>query len=628
VRKRLRPFLCPSPLAGEGGTKCRVRGFDRKGSKPLRANLVAAFAIPPAYASLLPPHPSTADAAPASPSSGEGAPPYLANEAAIGDDVYVKQFESEEEFAAWLISRPASTAAIIAIRAALRVLPIAVSKSNPVIVSNSIYATRLMRAVCLSWLGLKNLASPGTPEPSREAIFATNRAANTVAGAISGRAGDARASIAHAAFAASNTHSLNVIEYSKGAARAAISACGDANTVWQNIRLDCKFTDDASGLIARNTIVGVTLLKSPLWPDRQPDWFAAEWRIAHETLQQIGQGFEIWRDWFQRRIDGEATGFDLPPDADAEISRRLIAADNGWWNRPPAEVNADIKAWLTELTPLPTEPDEADFTQNPRALTFGANAEGRIDLLPDMAGDRLLNNADAQDRHAEALAEAQAALAASSRDLSQAFAIGETLSDYLAALGDSVETIRPSQLVLRGDKLRRLRADYISPTSSKPPLTEDQAFALENWERAHSALVGIDPFLSSIERASYGPAVPATIITLDAIKAIIDSARDANIASVAAQTSITDSVENVPAEASAGERRLVLATESLKNFIRGTASFIRRHKGKISAGALGLAKGAHEAALWIQRNVEWLREALAGEQSILDLINWIASLPL
>lgn len=553
--------------------------------------------------------------------------PCLAKHPIFVDDIWMVKIDSLKKLEVWLKDKPPAWSATVALRAALRMMP---DVSNPAYYKSGAplpswtFATFRCHMLSSALIRFPNYGN------SYHAALAAARGVDDcdyAADAPAWVAADAAAETVRAA-AYAITHEIpkatDVTIQAVHAAEYAASLGSRILHLWVAISQDCDFLD----ALGRNSEYSRNLLSKPLWLFEQPDWFDTCWNIAREALEREGNGFEIWRDWFQRRIDGDESGFDLPPDADAEISRRLIAADNGWWERPPAEVNADIKAWLTELTPPPPEPDEADFTQNPRALTFGPDADEQIDVLPDLAGDRVLSDADARDRHAEARAEAEAALAASSRDLTQAFAIGETLSDYLDALGDSVETTRPSQLVLRGDKLRRLRADYISPTSSKPPLTEDQAFALENWERAHSALVGIDPFLSSIERASYGPAVPATIITLDAIKAIIDSARDANIATVGAQEAITDSVENVPSEAPAGERRLVLATESLKNFIRGTAGFIKQHKGKISAGAVGLAKGAHEAALWIQRNVEWLREALAGEQSILDLINWIASLPL
>jgi hypothetical protein len=71
---------------------------------------------------------------------------------------------------------------------------------------------------------------------------------------------------------------------------------------------------------------------------------------------------------------------------------------------------------------------------------------------------------------------------------------------------------------------------------------------------------GFDPFLSSIERARYGPDFPVTFIELDAIKAVIVSAQDDKIPTDAAANAIIDSVDNVPANAKSDDRRHVSAT--------------------------------------------------------------------
>lgn len=540
------------------------------------------------------------------------------------------EIDSPEKLEAWLKDKPPVWSASIALRILLRMLPLV---SNPSMYKSNVLRDRLtiavLRCATLSWVTgaaptydiavQSDISSASTVAIADAAAYAAYAAADAPSCAAIANAA------AYAAYAATAADSATAASY----VTAAVKASGEIYPLWHAVSGDCTALASAES----DPEPALSLLTNHLWHYRVPGWFDTDWAIARKTLSDSADNFDVWIDWLQRRIDGSVTGFELPFNDDAEIGRRLIEASNEWWNRGPAAVNAEVRAWLSELTPkigaTPTrEPNDANFFQNPRALIFGADSKGRIDLVAEVAGYRVLRGADAQDRHAETMTEAKAALAASARDLSQAFAIADTISDYLQALGDSLETLRPSQLVLRGDKLRRLRADHLSPTSSRPPLSEAQAFALENWERAHSALVGIDPFLSSIERASYGPNVPATIISLDAIKAIIDSARNANIATVGAQAAITDAVENVPADAPVGERRFVLATESLKNFIRGTAGFIRQHKGKFAVSAVGLAKGAHEAALWIQRNIEWLRDVFGGERSVLDLVNWIASLPL
>lgn len=96
-------------------------------------------------------------------------------------------------------------------------------------------------------------------------------------------------------------------------------------------------------------------------------------------------------------------------------------------------------------------------------------------------------------------------------------------------------------------------------------------------------LIRLDPFLSSIERARYGPDFPVTIIELDAVKAVIVSAQDDKIPTDAAANAIIDSVDNVPADAKPDDRRYVSATENLKISSVGWASLSGRIRPKLRA---------------------------------------------
>lgn len=90
------------------------------------------------------------------------------------------------------------------------------------------------------------------------------------------------------------------------------------------------------------------LIRRPLWPTHAPADIRDRWTRERLLLGSAVHGTKIWVDWYDRRLKGRAQGFDLSPDADAEMNRRLIAQDNEWWERDPAAVNADIAAWLAE----------------------------------------------------------------------------------------------------------------------------------------------------------------------------------------------------------------------------------------------------------------------------------------
>ena len=538
------------------------------------------------------------------------------------------EITSRDELQKWLRDKPRECAQVIAARAALRALPYAF---QPHIADDWVakFAVTLFRANAISW------AARNFPAHDME------RAAYAAADAAAFAAADAAYAAAYAADAA---RAADAAAYAADAARAAYAAADAARAtyaayaaadaaraaMWANVSADIDWLsrEGDPALAARR------LTRAPLWLRDAPKDWQSDWDAAAARLLTLDPSYQVWNEWYNRRISGNRAAFDIPGDTNRIEDKKILVAladatNKDFWDKGPTHVNTTLQRWIDDARERvrPTV-DPGAYTQNPLAIGFGANAEGEVDALPELAGDRVLRDADARDRHRIAREEALAALAASSRDVTQAYDIGDVMSDYLGAIGNDVEAIQPSPLVLVGDKLRRLRAQYLSLTSNKPPLADAQHFALENWERAHNALVGIDPFLSRIERQSYGPDVPVTVITLDAIKAVIDNAREAGVASTQAQQMLTDAIDNVPAEATPDERRYRFSVESLKNFIRGTADLVRKHGTKAAVGAAGLAKGAHAACLWMQRNVDWLRDLFAGEQSIIDLINWIVSLPL
>ena len=210
--------------------------------------------------------------------------------------------------------------------------------------------------------------------------------------------------------------------------------------------------------------------------------------------------------------------------------------------------------------------------------------------------------------------EATAALAKWSE-----FAVGNELGDalriYLEALGDRPVGIKPGPLIIRGEKLRRLRGEP-GGTGSNVPVV-----GLDDLISAHNLLVGLDPFLASIERASAGPDAPLVVLSLDAIKAVIDSAKAAQLPTPEAAGALSDAAENVPTDAAANDRRLHLANESLKNFIRQAVTLVKQHGWKV-------ATGGWIAAGWMQRHMEWLLAHFQNEPSIVELLHWIERLML
>jgi hypothetical protein len=170
-----------------------------------------------------------------------------------------------------------------------------------------------------------------------------------------------------------------------------------------------------------------------------------------------GAGFTVWIDWFQRRIDGQTTGFDLSPAADAEICHRLIDASEDWWNREPRLVNADIQNWIDELTPQP------DFTAFQARIDAGATPQFGSDQERDRRAD-LQKQIAALNEQMENLEQAPAPIGHNRppldlevADVEDAPAVLQETRILTASLATEIVAEKPD-IVATLDKLRRLKA--------------------------------------------------------------------------------------------------------------------------------------------------------------------------
>ena len=88
---------------------------------------------------------------------------------------------------------------------------------------------------------------------------------------------------------------------------------------------------------------GTELVGSPLWPKGVPDWVIENWRTLKDVLVAASQNWEVWTDWYEARLAGDAGH---PPNEALEIARATIPDEI--WRQGPAVVNAEIKRLISE----------------------------------------------------------------------------------------------------------------------------------------------------------------------------------------------------------------------------------------------------------------------------------------
>lgn len=369
------------------------------------------------------------------------------------------------------------------------------------------------------------------------------------------------------------------------------------------------------------------LCRMPLW-GQSFDQTNGNLRRARQSLANDEIHFQHWFEWYDRRVRGLATAFEgFTKSDDIEFYQFLSDQPKEWWDQDPFALSAAIATKADELR-QPGLPSASELRQDERAVTFEVQEDGAVGLASQRNSSEVDHSEDAQERHREALTDALAALDASRPGVTQATDVEQPLKRYIDALGEDTFGISHALLIARGEKLRRLIAQREDDLNFAVPFSSEQSGRLADWLTAHNLLVGLDPFLSSVERISKGPDAVPTVLDLEALKAVIISAEAQEIPDVEAASALDDLAENVPSTATPNDRRLRQATEGLKNFVRGIGALIKKHGWKLGAGGGLVAERAYAAAEWVQRNIEWLREVFANEPSILSILEKIAALPL
>lgn len=100
-----------------------------------------------------------------------------------------------------------------------------------------------------------------------------------------------------------------------------------AADIWQSVNQDVKLLDQGMNI--------KTLSALPLWPAAAPAWFTDEWnRLKTVLTAKPEQHWQVWLDWFERRISG--TDYHIAFHTD------LAKLTNEDWDQDPAIVNKMI----------------------------------------------------------------------------------------------------------------------------------------------------------------------------------------------------------------------------------------------------------------------------------------------
>ncbi len=142
----------------------------------------------------------------------------------------------------------------------------------------------------------------------------------------------------------------------------------------------------------------------PLWVDENGEayvnsWFQKAWQEFKNKLSGYNNGWQIWIDWYERRLKGAP--FTAEEQAKDRAFIRALEDLDLWQepdaqgnigqghNREPAIVNARIQALIDEELSKLEKHEEGDIPQKPYAPHFSVNIEGKIALSPPPSGATL-----------------------------------------------------------------------------------------------------------------------------------------------------------------------------------------------------------------------------------------------
>lgn len=359
----------------------------------------------------------------------------------------------------WLQDKPAAWSHIIAIRIALRMLPMIgramkLEKKPRGNGYRAILVTSVFRACCLSWTVLKF--------PSRDVIAAAaDAAADDGAGA--GMGADAAAIYA-------NTDAAYAAYAAYAAARAAAArAHADADAVRAVRAADAvgilkQIARDAAWLEAQgkadNSSHAARLAKQPLWDENAPPALQADWQSFKTSPFAADNRYQPWIRWYEAvaPFDPKTTPRDLFSDT---LTQRIATQPNEWWKRPALDINTDIARWLAEETTSSPIKDATaklaeaidqlpDALESPEVFDW---RDGRLEVLPPQALSE--DDGVAQDYLEEAREKAEHLLDRLRRTNADP-AITHAVKKLLDVLTDHASDLRPPRVDSCADTLRFL----------------------------------------------------------------------------------------------------------------------------------------------------------------------------
>jgi hypothetical protein len=362
---------------------------------------------------------------------------------------------------AWLTGKPPELAQVIALRAALRVVPLV---GGPVVrVPSDSLARNLVlqtfRATFVTWtahakpilLEERRTAANAARDAAHHSDAAAYSAGDAAAYAAAGYAAAAAAAAADAAVSRENAVFHAVTAAGDAAYAAYVADDSDASAseiLWASIAADIAWITDHDET-GENVSLASGLTAERLWigegrggdKDRGnfPLWARAPWNAFHAP--------GVWSNWYDSLLTGHTTGrFDseLEDKVEAAFISRLATQAPAFWERDAGSVNAEIARWIKEAKLVTPEAPLVPEVPGVRPAAIEPIWQDGKLTLPDILLSSDLDEASLI-AALQALREDLAELAYDAKEVRN---IDHRPAEYLHRLADRIPVTMPSQALL------------------------------------------------------------------------------------------------------------------------------------------------------------------------------------
>lgn len=265
------------------------------------------------------------------------------------------------DFERWLAQQPPEWSVVIAVRAALRVLPLAGVEQSSTIVLSIFRATAIARFA----------AKYSNRANGLEALRAGGAAAGASAASASAVASGVAYAAAAAAYAVASTVGDFATSTSTSTSTSAVAhAAAASDYAASAVRMDVDS-------LASRAMTPQQLAEAELWFAFRRSPFAAEWQSMKSALLGQGGHWSVWIDWYESVLSGTPSRSEDEDAAFTEVAGKL-----SWDNAEAANTEISQRLRAIRARPgseLPNEARDPDPLENiPSPISIERRADGRI----------------------------------------------------------------------------------------------------------------------------------------------------------------------------------------------------------------------------------------------------------